>query len=552
LKKSKWTIDAYRIAVDTYRNAENKEQKREMERLIADIKSDFRSEISLNDPKLNKYRKLSGELFQMTNQQQLFEMSKKEKAIWNKKLEELTKDSKKLEAEIEEIKSNKIYENAFEWRFEFPEVLNDSGDFVGFDVVVGNPPYVDAKKLADISNFLRERYLVYFSSADLSSYFFEIGLNLLKNKGVFSFISTNKFFRTEYGKTLREFISKYKLHSIINFEQVPIFDEALVSSLIITMEKTQPYSDFSFVEFVKENSPNNEFLRLISERVKFLPNNLVNSESWDFSSENESKIIKKLFLESVRLKNIDTVDIKRGVTTGFDPAFIITHEIKDNLKDFEIVKPLIKGSHIKKFQTLESNIHLIFTKRGCDINKFPSIKNYLMNFYEDLKPKTKNDVRGRKPGQYQWYEIQDNIAYFKNFEQNKIVWPLTAAKWGFALDTNKHYLSSGGFMLISEDLNLKYLLGILNSNLMHFLFTKIGVMTAGGAYTLKKATIDEFPIKLINADEQKPFIDLVDQILDLKKQDSSADTSALEQEIDQLVYELYGITEEEIKIVEGV
>jgi type II restriction/modification system DNA methylase subunit YeeA len=107
-------------------------------------------------------------------------------------------------------------------------------------------------------------------------------------------------------------------------------------------------------------------------------------------------------------------------------------------------------------------------------------------------------------------------------------------------------------MLISEDLNLKYLLGILNSNLMHFLFTKIGVMTAGGAYTLKKATIDEFPIKLINADEQKPFIDLVDQILDLKKQDSSADTSALEQEIDQLVYELYGITEEEIKIVEGV
>ncbi|MBL7837872.1 MAG: type II restriction endonuclease, partial [Bacteroidetes bacterium] len=118
LKKSKWSIDSYKLAVDTYRNAESKEQKREMEKLIADIKSDFRSEISTNDPKVLKLRKLSGELFQITNQQQLFEMSKKEKAAWNKKVQDLTTETKKLETEIEEIKANKIYENAFEWRFE--------------------------------------------------------------------------------------------------------------------------------------------------------------------------------------------------------------------------------------------------------------------------------------------------------------------------------------------------------------------------------------------------------------------------------------------------
>ncbi|MBK8926539.1 MAG: endonuclease domain-containing protein [Crocinitomicaceae bacterium] len=129
LKKSKWTIDSYRIAVDTYRNAESKEQKREMERLIADIKSDFRSEISLNDPKVKKLRKLSGDLYQMTNQGQLFEMSKRKKPI-GKKVQQLTEETKKLETEIEEIKANKIFENAFEWRFEFPEVLNDDGDFV--------------------------------------------------------------------------------------------------------------------------------------------------------------------------------------------------------------------------------------------------------------------------------------------------------------------------------------------------------------------------------------------------------------------------------------
>jgi adenine-specific DNA-methyltransferase len=140
LRKSKWTIDSYKIAVDTYRNAESKEQKREMERLIADIKSDFRSEISMNDPKVKKLTKQSGDLFNLTNQTQLFEMSKKEKADWNKKVKQLTESTKKLEIEIEEIKANKIFEDAFEWRFEFPEVLNDDGDFIGFDVVIGNPP----------------------------------------------------------------------------------------------------------------------------------------------------------------------------------------------------------------------------------------------------------------------------------------------------------------------------------------------------------------------------------------------------------------------------
>jgi hypothetical protein len=385
---------------------------------------------------------------------------------------------------------------------------------------------------------------------------------------VFSFISTNKFFRTEYGKTLREFISNYKLHSIINFEQVPIFDEALVSSLIITMEKTQPYSDFSFVEFVKENSPNNEFVKMISERVKYIPNNLVNSESWDFSSENESKVIKKLFEKSIRLKDIETVDIKRGVTTGFDPAFIIDSDkylefLNEDIAYQKIIKPLLKGKEVKKYFNKQSNLYLIFVDWHFPLqnenrkfeenelelsNKYNYLYSHLLKFKTELSNRNQEETGIR----YEWYALQRCAAsYFLNFEKHKIVWPLTAAKWGFALDTNKHYLSSGGFMLISEDLNLKYLLGILNSNLMHFLFTKIGVMTAGGAYTLKKATIDEFPVKLINADEQKPFIDLVDQILDLKKQDSSANTSALEQEIDQLVYELYGLTEEEIKIVEG-
>lgn len=145
LRKSKFSIDSYRMAVTTYRNAQSKEEKREMERLISEIKSDFRSEIANNDPKIKRRAKLGGELYNLTMQTGLFEVSAKEKKERKKKVEKIEAELEKLSNEIEEIKNNKIYENAFEWRFEFPEVLNETGDFVGFDVVIGNPPYLSSK-----------------------------------------------------------------------------------------------------------------------------------------------------------------------------------------------------------------------------------------------------------------------------------------------------------------------------------------------------------------------------------------------------------------------
>ena len=179
--------------------------------------------------------------------------------------------------------------------------------------------------------------------------------------------------------------------------------------------------------------------------------------------------------------------------------------------------------------------------------KYEDLYKHLTKYKKELSARNKEETGIR----YEWYALQRCAAsYFENFDKTKIVWPLTAANWGFALDKESHYLSSGGFMLISEELNINYLLAILNSNLMKYLFSKIGVMTAGGAFTLKKATIDEFPIKEILKPEQQPFIDKVDQILTLKKENPAADTSALEREIDVMVYALYGLTEEEIKIVE--
>lgn len=548
-KEVKYNFTDYKKAVNDYKSSNSKEQKYQVLEIINEVKNNFKSTLD------NKFiDKVSKALGTYENEKQRLDnlalFGEKIKKTEKDKLKKLKADADKFAQEKEDTINNAIYNNAFEWRFEFPEVLDDNGNYLGFDAIIGNPPYIDAKKLAAISSYLKENYKVYYSSSDLSSYFFELGLNVLKSNGLFSYINTNKFFRTEYGKPLREFISDNKIHSIINFEQVPIFDEALVSSLIIVLEKNKNKEDFSFVEFNKEKSPTHEFENLIKERNKVILKNDIDSDSWNFSNQKENILLQKLFLNSSKIKDINTIDIKRGVTTGFDPAFIIDNDIKSTLNLSDDIKPLIKGANIKKYFLTKTNLNLIFTKRGYDIESNQSIKDYLQRFYKDLKPKENNDKRGRKPGKYEWFEIQDNIAYFQNFDKNKIVWPLTAANWGFALDYDKHYLSSGGFMLVSEDLHLNYILAVLNSNLMKFLFSKIGVMTAGGAYTLKKATIDEFPLKEIEVIQQQPFIEKVDHILALKQDNPEADTTTLEKEIDAMVYELYGLTEEEIKIVE--
>ena len=230
LKKSKWTIDSYRVAVSTYRNAHNKEEKREMEQLMASIKNDFRSEIAGNDPKVKRLAKIKGELLFLTTQTSLFEQSKKEKKEWNDKVDKLTKEIKKLEAEIEEIKANKIYENAFEWRFEFPEVLNDEGDFVGFDVVIGNPPY-GVKLSSDEKQHLNKHL---FNSSETAILFIYKGRSILKINGKQSYIIPKAFTYASNYARIRELL-KNELSLIVDCHRP--WDEVKLEACIFQIEK---------------------------------------------------------------------------------------------------------------------------------------------------------------------------------------------------------------------------------------------------------------------------------------------------------------------------
>jgi very-short-patch-repair endonuclease len=544
LKKSKWTIDSYRIAVATYRNAENKEQKREMERLITDIKSDFRSEISQNDPKVKKLHKLSGDLFQMTQQGQLFEMSKKELADWNKKVLQITDEIKNLETEIEEIKANKIFENAFEWRFEFPEVLNDDGDFVGFDVVIGNPPYVQLQNLKIESNYYSKvGYQTFNKSADLYCLFYEKGMQLAKLNGLLSFITSNKFIKSNYGFNTRVFIKKYQIISIIDFGELPVFENASTFPMIFTIEKNEGtkesiYSSIPNLAFINFN----EIIYLNS--INFNAKNLVDS-NWMFQ-EKKSKLIDKLSIDSIPLIDYTNGEILFGIKTGFNRAYVINKNEREKLINAdhrlnEFIRPFLNGEDVRKYKINWDESFIILLKSGFQIENYP-VLHTRMNLFKD-KLSNRSD-QGKN-----WWDLR-TCAYYDLFDKPKILYPDIALESRFAIDTNGFIPNATLFCIPMEDY---YLLGLLNSKLIWYYLSSIcpvlGDINKRGRLRLKTIYLKNVPIR-INKFFNSQIELLSKQVNEAKQQNPKADTSVLENQIDQLVYQLYDLTEDEIKIIE--
>lgn len=418
-----------------------------------------------------------------------------------------------------------------------------------FDIVIGNPPYVEHKKLKHIASKLKPMYKVYTGSSDLSVYFFERAFELLCDNGSLNFISTNKFFNTGYGRALRSYLIDKSITSITNFEQVEVFKGILVSSVIYLSEnkKTTVGNNFEYHEFKNETGWKTNFEEKLKLRKRKYYQNSLSDAEWVFLQGNESEIKEKIEKAGVPLKDIPGVEIKRGVTTGFDPAFIIDKETKDYL-DSDIIEPLILGRDIKKYKLDSKERFLINSHNGQKgyanrinlISEYPKVYEYLKKIDDENEQK----VSKRTDIGDHWTNLRA-CAFLDLFELNKIVWPLTADQWGFALDTERHFLTSGAFFLVSEKYSLKTLLAILNSKVLEYYFRFIGVMTAGGAFTLKKATIELLPIAVNKY--TNTFEALVDYILlafSTKKSinehvSNNHVIQLFEEVIDALVYELY-------------
>jgi type II restriction/modification system DNA methylase subunit YeeA len=560
LKKSKWTIDSYRLAVQTYRQAKTKEEKREMERLILDIKQNFTSEIRKNDPIKTRLDKLASELYHRFTGTFLFEpessYGKEDKNIEKKrKIEQqrLEKEIEELSAKFEEIKANKIFENSFEWRFEFPEVLDDEGNFVGFDVVIGNPPYYSLSKVKEHSEyFSKANYVTYSKGADIFCLFYELGGNILKPLGFLTYITSNSWLRAIYGELLKKyFIEKLQPIALINIEDVQIFEEATVESNIITLQKSTNSKPFQVVNLSKDYSIGdslNEYFDKYS--FEFIP---PSTSEW-FIGNHSIGTLKSKIEKGARLLKDFNVRINLGLLTGYNDSFLIDEDKKNELikadkKNAEIIKPIIRGRDLKKYSYKFENIYLINSHNGIKSiglkrieteTEYPTIYEHLKSF----SPKI--EIRANQ-GDH-WSNIR-NCAYLEDFTKNKIIWGEISDKPKFAFDDEKYFAEATTFLMTGE--KLKFLLAILNSKVSEWYFNLIGTTTGMGTNRWKKYKIELLPIKIPSQDQEKEIEVLVNQILAIKKQNPTADTTDLENQIDQLVYQLYELTEEEIKIIEN-
>jgi hypothetical protein len=521
LKKSKWTIDSYRLAVQTYRNAKNKEEKWAMEKLIADIKSDFRSEISQNDPKVKKLGKNGRELFQMTQQTQLFEMSKKEKALWNKKFQQLTDENKKLETEIEAIKANKIFENAFEWRFEFPEVLNEEGDFVGFDVVIGNPPYG-----VSIKDKTEREYLVTniakVPDYEIYYWFINKGYYILKQKGVISYIIPNTILFNVFAQSYRLSLFDYWcLNELLDCTNFNIFEDATVRNIIFQFTKDD--SKHNTISYKNTLGVEN-FENLITRKKLTISKEMAESniQNWGllFKLDKDTLVI----VEKIKNKKVPLIDLFPETSQGL------------------IAYDQYQG---QSTEIIRSRAYHHFTNAE---NRF---KCWL--YGEDVK-RYSVSWNGKE-----YIDYCDGIAnprdpkFFKG--KRLLIREITNPSIFSAITTEELY-NDPAIIVVKENPSsfaLECLLAILNSKLATFYhFNSSPKATKGVFPKILVYDVNNFPLpETIDNKTQEKLETLVNQILAQKSANPNADTSDLETQIDQLVYQLYDLTEEEIKIIEN-
>jgi hypothetical protein len=542
LKKSKWSIDSYRIAVDTYRNAEGKEQKREMEKLIANIKSDFRSEISLNDPKVKKLRKLSGDLFTMTKQTQLFEMGKKEKADWNKKVSQLTEETKKLETEIEEIKANKIFENAFEWRFEFPEVLNDDGDFVGFDCLIGNPPYLNVELMEKRDKeYFKNAFTTFYKRSDIFNLFIELATFSLTQKGIINFIIPSIVLNNLSYKPIREHLLKNNLLSRVFYTGGNIFEEATVDTVILFIDK-KTVKSIELIDALNFNQPRttiveNEFFEKFDYTI---------SVSGD---ENSNKVFDKIF-KATNINVEQHFEVFQGIVTGNNPVFIYDEpeQWKSVEIESELLKPVLHGRDFNKWIIKNAERKILYLNPKSEIDNYPKAKSYIEPFKEELL-KRRECINGAIPWfSLQWARNKDLLDYIPKIiiqnTRNERLKPRIVA----TVDEVGYYGSQGMNFVVpkTKEYSAYFLIGIINSTLVNYLFATKFLNLAIKADYIKQISFPKPSEDAVNEIET-----ISKDILNLKSKDLQADTKTLEKKLDFAVYHLYQLTEEEIKIIEG-
>ncbi|MDR3291214.1 MAG: Eco57I restriction-modification methylase domain-containing protein [Methanobrevibacter sp.] len=399
------------------------------------------------------------------------------------------------------INDSQYGEQSFDWNMEFPEIMGDGG----FDIVIGNPPYIRSKDI-EYKPYLKH-YETYTGDNDIYVYFFEKGMELLKNNGRLGFICSNKYEKAKYGKRLRKYLLHYKIIGYEDRTAKNDFPTVNVDPSIILISKESPLTKHEIQVY---EDFHDEFR---------MEQNYLNEDSWTFINQKSRDLKNKIWTKGELIKNIAEINMNRGITTGLNGAFIINESTRDKLikedqNNKDIIKPLLRGEDIKKWIIDYAKLYIIFTRRGMDIDKYSVIKNYLSQFKEELTPKkTKDEKIGRKVGDYNWYEIQDVTDYYKDFEKPKIIWGMISGEPQYTIDTDKYYILAPGCLLTSnsDQINLYYLSSLFNSKILDWY---LGIISAslGGVKMHSPQFIEQLPIIIPSKEKQEHTIKIAKNI----------------------------------------
>ncbi|EKR5784034.1 class I SAM-dependent DNA methyltransferase [Campylobacter jejuni] len=540
----------------------------------------FKKEMKGFNDKCEKYSKKYGNFLAVDDENLKFFVSAN-LTLFDFDEKEATKEFANLKKEYDNI-FNLESNHPFEWRFEFPEILDDDGNFKGFDLIIGNPPYIRIQGLdKNSSQYYKKHFKVASKNYDIYILFIEQCFKLIKKQGVISFIMPHKWFNADFGVNLREF-AKDKISKIISFEEFQIFDASTYTALQWFENNSLHLKFIQADKNIKTKEEMSNFIfNLKEENFKMINNKKLSSSFWSFEENSNQEIFSKIN-QHISVKDIFS-KIFQGLATSKDSVYFLKdcQENKNSVKGYskeldkeveiekEILKPLLMGDSFHRYEKPISNSMVLFPyyrQDNTDVKKMclydeNELKSKFPKAWEYLK-ECESILRARENGRLSSDDLWWRYIYPKNqtlFNKEKLLCPDICNNTHFVLDNlGEFYFTTTiyGYVRNEEYKNLdyKYLMAVLNSSLTWWFLQKTSVVMRGGFYRIKPAYIEKFCIPKINSKNQKiadELINSVDEILKAKEQDKNANTQELENKINSLVYKLYNLTEEEIKIIEG-
>jgi type I restriction-modification system DNA methylase subunit len=451
--------------------------------------------------------------------------------------------------------------NAFDWKAEFPQVFAQGG----FDAVFGNPPYVRQEMISELKSYLQRHYKIFSSTADLYAYFIELSLRITKPGGKFSFIVSSKFVRSSYGEKLRKFIpTQSVIEQFLDFGDLPVFEGATVYPCIFVLEKEADSNKRDENKIVVCNVKTLTFRGLdeyVNQNSFIIPQVNLNNGTWQLHPSDEQDLLAKISGAGKVLSQYCGSEPLRGVLTGLNEVFIVPDERIDEIirgmdNERDIFLPYLRGRNVNRYSYEHTGENLLFSD-GISEAGYPNVMSYLKAHRRALEART--DIQGTSK---KWYELRP-CKYYDLLRKPKIIYSSVAQNGTFVLDEEGTFIDKTCYFIPSKD---KYLLGLLNSKLLFYYFSHIAVQRRGGYFEYLTIYVSQLPIRPVNFSEpaekamHDKMVSLVERMLELHKRSPRTpqeqemvkrEIESTDVRIDRLVYALYGLSEDEVKVVEG-